>query len=297
MTKIPIVFTFDKRVILASAVAIKSLIDSAKIDTIYDIYVFHPDIDNKTILEFEKIIENSNHNITFKQISKDKFKNAPINKNGSWTEIVYYRLLIPELLPQYDKVIYSDIDVFFKGDLSDLYNTDIENYDFAGVRAEKNTKNAKGHKYFEENKNEFIFWSGFMLVNSKKMREDNLIAKFYKTIEDFKDRLKYFDLDTINIACDNILPVSIKYCLLEALYELENFKDCREYDFLSEIYSDKDLIEAIKNPMIIHYAGQLGKPWRRKKPPSYYSKTIEKIPKKLRKYTFRDLRKRFFSKI
>lgn len=297
MTKIPIVFTFDKRVILASAVAIKSLIESASIETHYDIYVFHPDINNKTISEFEKMVENSNHNITFKQISKDKFKNAPINKGGSWTEIVYYRLLIPELLFQYDKVIYSDIDVFFKDDLSDLYNTDIEDYDFAGVRAEKNTKNAKGHKYFEENKNEFIFWSGFMLINSKKMRKDNLIAKFYQTIEDFKDRLKYFDLDTINITCDNILPVSIKYCLLEALYELKSFKDCREYDFLSEIYSDDELTEAIKNPSIIHYAGQLGKPWRRKNPPSYYKETIEKIPKKLRKYTFRDIRKRFFSKI
>lgn len=48
MNKIPVVFTFDKRIILGAAVTIKSLIDTAKPETEYDIYVYHPDIDDKT---------------------------------------------------------------------------------------------------------------------------------------------------------------------------------------------------------------------------------------------------------
>ena len=43
MSKIPVVFTFDKRIILGAAVAIKSLIDNAKPETEYDIFVYHPD--------------------------------------------------------------------------------------------------------------------------------------------------------------------------------------------------------------------------------------------------------------
>ena len=44
MNKIPVVFTFDKRIIPGAAIAIKSLIDCAKAETEYDIYVFHPDV-------------------------------------------------------------------------------------------------------------------------------------------------------------------------------------------------------------------------------------------------------------
>lgn len=296
MTKIPIVFTFDKRIILAAAVAIKSLIESADTETCYEIFVFHPDIKDKTISEFKKMVENTPHTISFSYIPKEKFKNAPTNK-GSWTEIVYFRLLIPELLENYDKVIYSDVDVYFKDDLSELYNTDIKDYEWAGVRAEKNTKNAIGHKYFKENKNEFIFWSGLMLINSKKMREENTVNKFFDTIRNFKNELKFFDLDIINITCDKILPVSLKYCLLERLYELKDFRTCKDYRFLKNVYSDDEIIEAIKNPIIIHYAGELGKPWRRKKLPQYYKKTLDLIPHSLKHYTFRDLRKMLFSKL
>ena len=48
---------------------------------------------------------------------------------------------------------------------------------------------------------------------------------------------------------------------------------------------------------IIHYAGKPGKPWRMRKPYKDYQETIDKLPKGLQKYTFRDLRKKLFSKI
>ena len=58
MAKIPVILTFDKRIILAGAVAIQSLIDNAKETTQYDIYIYHPDIDDKTIKEYQKKIDN-----------------------------------------------------------------------------------------------------------------------------------------------------------------------------------------------------------------------------------------------
>ncbi|MDE4965501.1 glycosyltransferase family 8 protein, partial [Francisella tularensis subsp. holarctica] len=52
MNKIPIVFTFDKNIILGGSVTIKSLIDHANPDTWYDIYVYHPNINKKSISTF-----------------------------------------------------------------------------------------------------------------------------------------------------------------------------------------------------------------------------------------------------
>ena len=49
--------------------------------------------------------------------------------------------------------------------------------------------------------------------------------------------------------------------------------------------------------VMLHYAGKMGKPWRRKNIPQDYKEYMDKIPKSLRRYTFRDIRKRLFNKI
>ncbi len=295
MNKIPVVFTFNKNIILGAAVAIKSLLSTAESDTSYDVYVFHPDLDLKIIKDFEKIFENTCHNITFKLVLPKKFKKAPTNKK-SWTDIVYYRILIPELLPNYDKIIYSDVDVLFKKDLSKVYQIDLENYDWAGVRAEINNENVINHKYFPENKNEFIHWTGFMLLNCKKMRENKFEDKAIENIDIIGKRLTFFDLDLINITSEKIKALPFEYVTLETIYAFEKLEDAPEYKFLNKIYSDEELNYAKENPSIVHYAGDLGKPWHRKKYPEDYQKYVDEIPKNLKKSTFRDFRKRMFGK-
>ena len=151
------VFCFDSRIILGASVAIKSLIDCAKDSTYYDIRIFHSDLNLNAQKNISKLVENTKHNIAFHYINPELFKGAPHN-NGSWTELVYYRLLIPEILREYDKVIYSDIDVLFKGDLETVYNIDLSNYELAAVPVEKNNKETMiCHKYFPENTNEDIY--------------------------------------------------------------------------------------------------------------------------------------------
>lgn len=291
---IPIVFTFDKRIVWGAAVAIKSLIDHANSSTVYDIYVLHPDLSEQMIRDFERMIIPTKHKIQFQQISPARFSGFPKNR-GRWTEIVYYRMLIPDILPQYDKAIYSDVDVFFCEDMTEIYSMDIEDVHWGGVRAERNWPQAIGHQYYEENKKQFIFWSGFMLMNLKKMRSENKLQDFFDVIHKHHDRLRLFDLEVLNIACE-IKPVPFRYCTLETVYALDSLTECKEYPFLKHVYRDEELLEAKDKPAIIHYAGPLGKPWRRKRPPQYYKEYMDGVPQGLQKLTFRDIRKRFFSK-
>lgn len=295
MSKIPVVFTFDKRIIPAGAIAIKSLIDCAKSETEYDIYVFHPDISDSTVAAFEQMCRESRHDISFLKVDKSRFKDAPKSR-GSWREIVYYRILISELLPQYDKVIYSDVDVLFKADMSEVYAADLEGFEWGGVAAEQNTPEAVGHKYFPENGHEFIFWTGFMLLNTRYMRENNFVDRCFEVIGKVGDRLKFFDLDTINIASHGIKPLPLRYVALQSLFRCDGFAGMPEYIHLKNLYSDMELSAAQADPAIVHYAGKPGKPWRLKNPPADYREYMDNLPKELRKYTFRDWRKRLFNK-
>lgn len=279
--KIPIVFSFDDNYVLPASIAIQSLIDSKRAGTEYDIFVLYKNLKSQTMRKFEKIA-----NINWLKVGRKYFKKAPHCKE--YPEVVYYRLLIHELIPQYDKIIWSDVDVLFKKDLSDIYETDLENNYWGGVAAEVNNqitapccKNIvgeekaicmSGHTRFEENTNEYIFMSGFMLINSKKMRQDNMTMTFFDTIRKFRKRLVMFDLEVLNLACKNVKQVPFDYCVLENIFDEDDAKNAPEYPFLKHIYSDKELLKAKKTPAIIHYTGKNIRIWNRryKKIPLYY---------------------------
>ena len=74
MNIVPVIFSFDKRIILGASVAIKSLIDCAKADTCYDIRIFHSDIDIENQANITKIANDTRHNISFHYINPDLFK-------------------------------------------------------------------------------------------------------------------------------------------------------------------------------------------------------------------------------
>ena len=271
MTAIPVVFCFDSRIILGASVAIKSLIDCAKDSTTYDIRIFHSDIKLEDQKNLSLLTKNTRHSIAFHYIDPHIFNGAPRNK-GSWTEIVYYRLLTPEILKEYDKAIYSDVDVLFKGDLSEVYNMNLDGYEIGAVPSctVKSIKVNQPERHFPENKNEKNYMSGFIIFNCKLMREEKTVNKFFETIKIFNKRLVFFDLDTLNLTCAKIKDVPLTYCVFETMHEYTNIKQIGEYKVLSSLYSDKELYSAAQKPIIIHYAGEMGKPWQRKWVPNYY---------------------------
>lgn len=293
---VPIVFCFDKRILLGASVAIKSLIDCALKTTAYDIRIFHSDLNIKEQKNLTKLIENTQHNIGFHYINPMLFKKMP-KSNKSWTEIVYYRFLTSQILKEYEKVIYSDVDVLFKDDLTKLYNTEIEDFELGAVRAEKNTPQTIGHTYFKENLKDYIYWSGLLLINNKRFYEKAILNKLLENANLKFKELKFFDLDLMNITCQNIKPLDFKYCVLQSIYYSNNFENSKDYQYLKNVYSSEELINAKKHPAIIHYAGKPGKPWRMKHPYGDYQEYINKLPKELRHYTARDLRKKLFNKV
>lgn len=293
---VPIVFCFDKRILLGASVAIKSLIDCALKTTAYDIRIFHSDLNIKEQKNLTKLIENTQHNIGFHYINPTLFKQVP-KSNKSWTEIVYYRFLTSQILKEYEKVIYSDVDVLFKDDLTELYNTEIEDFELGAVRAEKNTPQAIGHKYFKENLKDYIYWSGLLLINNKCFEGKAILNKLLENANLKFKELKLFDLDLMNITCQNIKPLDFKYCVLQSIYYSNNFENSKDYQYLKNVYSPEELTNAKNCPAIIHYAGKPGKPWRMKHPYGDYQEYINKLPKELRRYTARDIRKKFFNKV
>lgn len=295
MVNIPVILCFDERILLGAGVTILSMIDSANDGTSYDIRILHPGLSQSAIDGLDGLVTNTNHRIQFTKVPASRFANVPTNR-GSWTEIVYYRLLASELINDCDRAIYSDVDVFVKRDLSDAYNIDLKEHDWAGVVAEANLPSNVMHRHFEENKKQHIYFSGFMVMNLKLMRQNNAVARYFTTIEMHSDRLKFFDLDVLNIATPKIARLPFDYVVLEDVYESLSVRDSKDFAYLKSAYSEDELEAARQNPAIVHFAGRRGKPWQRRQVPDYYRNVALRLPKELKKKTFRDWRKTWLSK-
>jgi len=263
---IPIVFTFDDNYALPAAVAIKSLIHTGKKGTWYDIYCLYQNLSDVNRRALDQVAK-----INWIKVDESLFGNAPAT--AEYPVDVYYRLAIHDILPQHDKIIYSDVDVLFQGDLTAAYEINLGNAYWAGVPLERNEtpsldilaaqvgdpddpRYMSGHTKFVENKNEFIFASGFMVINAKKMREDKMTEKFLQTIKQFTGRLKMFDLEILNLACQGAIKrLPFYYCVLEDIAIVKDYKRTNLYPFLSRVFSDRELSHAIRRPVILHYTG------------------------------------------
>ena len=254
MNTIPIVFTFDNNLLLPAAVCISSLLKSADKDTFYDIYILHSekcDFTNSILSRYPLIFPNCK--ITYRVVEGEFLTAFEIR---GITTTAYYRLLIPEIIPEYDKVIYSDVDVIFREDMSKYYNVDLAGYYMAGVDnasalrpgVQKYVKEKLGidHKYGH-------FYSGNLVINSSLILKDNIIPRFRELA---KKNFHQQDMDIINIACyGRIKPLSPAFCLTNFLTEIIV---TRKDEFLN-YFSEEELEHAI-NKGIVHYNGP--KPWK-----------------------------------
>lgn len=263
--EIPVVFTFDDNYVLPAWIAIKSLVDTKNKNTEYKIYCVYNSLTDSNRKKLDKIA-----NINWIKFSDEIFDWVPYTWEYPIT--VYFRLILHEILSQYDKIIYSDVDVLFQWDLSDIYRTNINNKYRAWVPLEKNIIHSEEflsrqkwkptdpfylswHTKFDENTNKYIFASWFMLINAKKMREDKMTQNFIWLIKKHKDKLKMFDLEILNLACQNnsIKKIPFKYCVLEDVSNIKKYKESNTYLFLSQIYTKKELHKNILHPKILHY--------------------------------------------
>jgi len=168
-----------------------------------------------------------------------------------YTIAASFRLLLPELLKQYDKIIYTDCDVIIRNDLGRLYeNIDLkDNYLAAVYEAALDFQ----VPYLKEIGCEpgYYFNSGFLVMNLDLMRKDNLSQKLIDGLK--VPYLQFPDQDVLNIYCKGkVLGLKPIYNSIRT-YFLPQYKK----EFLNR-YSDMDWKD-VQEHGTIHYTG--GKPW------------------------------------
>lgn len=201
--EIPIFFAADDNYIPFLAVSIKSMLENASTNYKYVIKILHTNISNDNM---KKILKLNSKNVDIEFVDVTNLVNSLNHRLHTciyYTQTTYFRLFIPNLYPQYKKVIYLDCDIVVRQDISKLYNTNIGNNLLGAATDQFVVYYEKVHNYIYEglgfDKLQNYFNAGILIMNLKELRAQNFEEKFINLLEKYKFIVQ--DQDYLNIIC------------------------------------------------------------------------------------------------
>lgn len=204
LENIPIFFTIDDGYTPFLAVALQSLIENASKNYNYCIKVLHTNVSEEHKKQIKKY-ECENVNIEFVDLSYyiEKVKDKLYTRDY-YTNTTYFRLFLPELYPQYDKVVYLDSDIIVVGDISELYNVDMGTNLITAAPDDIIQYNKVFQDYAElvvgVAKYQHYFNAGVLLMNLDQLRKFKFQEKFLYLLGTIKFSVAQ-DQDYLNRLC------------------------------------------------------------------------------------------------
>ena len=160
-------------------------------------------INDEQVNFLNKVVQSKNENnkvikIDVTDLYENEFGHGK-NENAYCTPYTLLRLLA-DLVPEIpEKILYLDIDMMVAKDISELYNIDISEYEYAAVR----------EKYGSMFIRPDYINAGMLLLNMKKIKETKLLEKARNLIK--KRKLIFADQDAIFWSTSKKLLLPRKY--------------------------------------------------------------------------------------
>jgi lipopolysaccharide biosynthesis glycosyltransferase len=183
------------------------------------------------------------------------FKNCRSWRMG--TKTIYYKLLLPFIFQDLDRIIFLDTDTLIFKDLIEMFNFPFNDnyilgYPFHTVNKIDNF--VKGAKYYIN--------AGVLLLNLKKIRNDNKDIELIRfTIENNRD-LFFLEQDSFNIVFFKkigILPLKYGIYLFG---NIEIFKKKIQKKLRIKL-NKKEIINALNKPSVVHLSCCNPKIWHK----------------------------------
>ena len=227
------------------------LVNNTNVDEI-NIYVIEDHISELNKNRLKDMVAQYNRNIFFIPMpDMNKTQNLGLKEvRSDWIFNSYCRLYLDQILPGgIERVLYLDSDVLVLGDLSELWNIDMQGKCVAGVC------DALSNEYYEMlgmSKTAHYCNSGMQLQDLKVWKGQKVGDRVRDYVHKSGGYIFFMEQTVFNVVLqDNILVLPPKfntYTLLQSLSYKELMKLRNPRDF----YKVEEIEEAIKKPQIVH---------------------------------------------
>ena len=229
-------------------IALFSLLENSDNNTIYNIYIQHKNSFLESSKKFLCNLERKFFNcfIHFINMKRD-FKNAFRNHMDIST---YYRIKLPTLCPDINRIIHLDADVIVLKDLLELFSLNFEkNYILGRLDAITSELDSLG-----VHTNTYIN-AGILLMDLYNLRKYNYVEKFMNYINSHNNYkyLWHHAQTTINYICHD------KIGILKPRYHMWPFNSEEHLIIINNVfrkkYNEAEFIKDFYNPFIVHFPG------------------------------------------
>lgn len=252
---IPVFYTISDDFTKYAAVSLQSLIDHASPADDYVVYFLHQGL-SSAHRDALIAMQVSNVAIKFLQLTDELL--APIQDRAEnylradfFTPAIFYRLFIPDLFPQYERVIYIDSDTVFNADVAELYRFDLGDSLFAACQDRSIKEVPEMRQYITEvlalNIQNYIN-SGMLVMNARAFREADFTKHFFALFnryhfdciapdQDYLNelgdgRIKYLDAAWDAMPNEHTMPLSApKLIHYNLFFKPWHFRDVQYADY------------------------------------------------------------------
>ncbi|MGC0055115.1 DUF4422 domain-containing protein [Brucella pituitosa] len=262
-----IVMAFNDGFTPYAGTALRSIADTANPQHNYDIILFDGAISERNKILIMRSVQ-SFQNIHIRFINPNAiFNTLVLPTHLHITKDTYYRLLIPEIFTNYQRIIYLDGDMIIKNDVSLLNEISMENRSIAAVRDCVMT----GFRKFQTKSIPDGLETEIYLKTRLGMRDPSSyfqagvivynIGKSKQKINTIKEILAsgeqywFMDQDILNkVYQDDVIYLDSRWNVFHGNGNTKTFFESLPAASRDEYFSSR------KDPFIIHYAGEK-KPW------------------------------------
>lgn len=217
---VPVFLTINNAYAPYAAATIHSLTQHTDPKRYYKVIILHDGLNLVNRWRLRSLVT-KNVALQFKKMSRSLYLKAIIayctrRQKGAGdffsSAVYYYRAFIPMLFPVYKKAIYIDSDVILRGDIGELFDTELGDNAIAAVIDPKVTDIKEFRDYVDNAlgvpHTEYVN-SGVQVMDLKKMRKIRYLSQMIDLIREFDADLVAPDQDYLNLILrGQILPLS-----------------------------------------------------------------------------------------
>lgn len=262
---VPICFSANDKYLPILSVQLESIIDHSSPETNYDIIILTTGIsDENQFLLLSQIKNHPNFSLRFIDVNAviygyNFYLNSDIT-NTKYSSEIYFRILAPTIMQNYDYVIFCDADLVVLDDIKNLLNFDCSQNLLAAVRDYEGIANCYNNNYertkyrineLKIKQFENYFSSGVIVLNIKKFNE-KFTEKQLLELAVSKNWAQY-DQDLLNFISNNDVKI------IDSPWNFMEDIDNTYHSLPTKLLAEYEQGE--RQPKIIHYSGKR-KPWK-----------------------------------